>query len=150
MISRRASRLLVLDRDLRVLLLRFEFREGALRGGRFWATPGGGLETGESFASAALRELYEETGLVVADPGPQVAQRTVRFAMPSGEWVEADERFFLIRIGRAEVSALHRTSLERDAIAGHGWYGPDELSGLDAQVWPEDLASMLVEAGVWT
>ncbi len=147
--SRRASRLLVVDRDLRVLLLRFEFREGALRGGRFWATPGGGLEAGESFAAAARRELFEETGLVVADPGPEVAQRTVRFVMPSGEWVEADERFFLIHVGSGEVSALHRTSLERDAIAGHGWYGAEELAALDVQVWPEDLAPMLVEVGVW-
>ena len=33
------------------------------RGGAYWHGIAGGLEAGESFAEAAARELYEETGL---------------------------------------------------------------------------------------
>ena len=36
-------------------------------GAATWSPPGGHLEFGESFASCALRELYEETGLTVQE-----------------------------------------------------------------------------------
>jgi dihydroneopterin triphosphate diphosphatase len=36
----------------------------APRGGAYWHGIAGGLEEGESYAEAAARELYEETGLV--------------------------------------------------------------------------------------
>ena len=51
---RRAGRVIVLDPDDRVLLLRYDEEPPA---GRHWATPGGGLNPGESYAAAASREL---------------------------------------------------------------------------------------------
>jgi len=147
--ERPASRLLVVDRDDRVLLFRFEHGTGALAGQTFWATPGGGLDLGESYAQAARRELREETGFEVDVPGPEVAQRTVIFMMPDGELVRADERFFLVRTEAFDISAERWTDLEREVIAVHHWWSAAELRSTPEQVWPDDLADMLVGLGVW-
>jgi ADP-ribose pyrophosphatase YjhB (NUDIX family) len=66
-----AARVIALDDDQRVLLLRYE------KGG-FWATPGGALNKGEDHITALLRELREELGVYDAavDLGEQVAERS--------------------------------------------------------------------------
>ena len=56
---RRAARVVLLDPQNRVLLMRYD--DGPPNGPH-WATPGGGLEPGETYPQAALRELAEETG----------------------------------------------------------------------------------------
>jgi 8-oxo-dGTP pyrophosphatase MutT (NUDIX family) len=147
--ERPASRLLVIDPRHRILLFRFEHRQGALAGRNFWATPGGGLDPGESYAQAACRELREETGFALDDSGPEVAQRIVCFQMPDGEMVRADERFFLVRIDALCISAERRTDLEREVIAVHHWWSAAELRSTAEQVWPDDLSDMLVSIGVW-
>lgn len=94
--ERPSSRLLVIDPLDRILLFKFEHTQGPLAGQRFWATPGGGLDPGESYLQAACRELVEETGLAVENPRPEVHQRIVTFQMSDGDIVRADERFFLV------------------------------------------------------
>lgn len=61
--TRRAARLLIINNTNDVLLFRFTHTSDALAGSSYWATPGGGLEDHETFEQAAIRELYEETGI---------------------------------------------------------------------------------------
>lgn len=61
---RRASRLILLDGQRRVLL----FRHARTNGADFWAPPGGGLESGETFEQAACREACEELGITCFTP----------------------------------------------------------------------------------
>jgi 8-oxo-dGTP diphosphatase len=147
--ERPAARLLILDGENRLLLFRFEHKRGHLAGQSFWATPGGGVDPGESFEVAACREMLEETGLRINDPGPQVARRTASFRLLTGEMVTADERFFLIRIHELEVSAENWTELEHDVMTAHRWWSHADLKSCNDQIWPENLAEMLIDAGAW-
>lgn len=103
--QRPSSRLLVIDPQLRVLLFRFAFSSGALQGQSYWATPGGGLEANETFEDAAIRELLEETGIKIENPGSQIARRQFDLQLPDGEIVQADERYFLIKVTNNALSA---------------------------------------------
>ncbi len=147
--ERPASRLLVLDARRRVLLFRFENKRGPLAGKVFWATPGGEVEQGETYAQAACREMFEETGLRIDSAGPEIGRRIATFELSTGETIRADERFFAVHIDTLQVSTERWTELERDVMTEHRWWSQQELARATEQIWPEDLAQMLINAGVW-
>jgi 8-oxo-dGTP pyrophosphatase MutT (NUDIX family) len=135
---RRAARLIVLDPDTRALMFRYDVP------GRppFWVTAGGECEPGESFEGAARRELFEETG-ITADPGMQIAQMTPEFITVEGEPVQADERFFVVRVTEARIDTAGHTALEQALMTQHRWFTLDELEGWPEPVFPVSLASMI-------
>ena len=100
---RPSARLLITDPAGRVLLFRFVHKKGALAGQSYWATPGGGLEDGETFAQAAVRELREETGIQLESVGEPVTRNEFELQLPDGEWVIADEEYFRVRIHQTEL-----------------------------------------------
>ena len=140
--KRPSARLLVLDPKNRVLLFHFVFQEGALVGKKYWATPGGALEQGESFIDAAKRELREETG-ISAPIGGQVLQRTATFPMPDGECVEADERYFLVRAADDHVDERGQGPLERHYMKNYRWWSLEDLAATSETVFPDGLAALL-------
>lgn len=135
---RRAARLIVIDPDLRALMFRYDVP------GRppFWVTAGGECEPDESFEDAARRELFEETGFT-ADPGPQIMQMTPEFITVQGEPVQADERFFLVRVDEARIDTSGHTETELALMTQHRWFTLDELEHWHEAVFPVDLAAII-------
>ena len=144
---RPSSRLLVIDPDNRVLLFRFVFSRGPLAGLNYWATPGGALEAGESFADAACRELFEETGILRDAVGQEVAEREFVLQLNDGEYVMAEERFFLVRVADQSLSQDHRTPLEAQVMIDHRWWSVDELTSTSEAIFPETLVTILASIG---
>lgn len=135
--------MLLVDPDRRVLL--FEDSDPGLPGPpRFWLTPGGALDPGETAELAALREVAEETGLGLdrAELQGPIAHRTVIHGY-SDQIVEQDETFFVASVGLFEVDVAGHTLDEQLTVIGHRWWSREEVLTTSARVWPTSLPDLL-------
>ncbi|MEW2416803.1 NUDIX domain-containing protein [Streptomyces sp. NPDC046866] len=107
-----------LDGDGRVLLIHRSDND-------LWALPGGGVDTGESVADAAVRETREETGFDVEVTGLVGLYTNPRhvIAYDDGEVRQQFSICFSARI----VGGEPRTSGESKAVA---FLAPDDLDGM--------------------
>jgi len=134
-VGRPAVRALVVDRERRTLLLRWE-----VGGHVWWITPGGGIDAGEDDETALRRELYEEIGLSDADLGPVVWERVNVLPYPP-RITHQPERFYLVEVGEIEVAPT--IDLAPEGVAGHRWWTLDELETTAECFSPPELPALL-------
>jgi 8-oxo-dGTP pyrophosphatase MutT (NUDIX family) len=92
--------------------------------GGFWVFPGGAVDAGEGEGDtahriAAVRELEEEAGIVVDDPGSLV--KFSRWITPAEVVVRYDTHFFL-----AALPPGQEPSIDGSEIVDQGWFAPAE------------------------
>ena len=134
---RRASRLILLDGQRRVLL----FRHAGVSGEAFWAPPGGGLETGETFEQAARREAGEELGLQCFTL-LRAWERMTDFVYIDHP-VHQHEWFFLIEGELPALSPEIEKVHNQEGILEMRWWTTAEIESTSELVFPEELASEL-------
>jgi len=139
---RRAARVLLLDSADRVLL--FRGSDPARPGFRYWFTPGGGLDPGESPGDGAARELFEETGLRVAvgDLGEPVWSEVTEFPF-DGVWYRQEQVFYLHRVAAWGVDTAGFDAIEQNSIDGHHWWTAAELRATTDRYYPAELPQLL-------
>jgi 8-oxo-dGTP pyrophosphatase MutT (NUDIX family) len=122
-VPRQAATVIVLrggGDGLEVLLVR-RTPQARFMGG-VWVFPGGAVDAGEGEGDAAhrvaaVRELEEEAGIVLDDPGALV--KFSRWITPAEVVVRFDTHFFL-----APMPAGQEATIDGDEIVDQGWFTP--------------------------
>jgi 8-oxo-dGTP pyrophosphatase MutT (NUDIX family) len=112
-----------------------------------WITPGGGIDPGETPIEAAVRELFEETGIQVSPEqlGEQIWQT-------SGIWHWGDgvnhhtyvDYFFEHQIEDFELDDSHWTQDEHRDVLEYRWWQITELAETAEQIGPHGLVDFLM------
>jgi 8-oxo-dGTP pyrophosphatase MutT (NUDIX family) len=145
LLFRRAARVILLDEADRVLLVRGHDVDQPERS--WWFTIGGGINAGESAMDAAIREVREESGIVLtrdAVVGP-VLTRSAIFDFVQ-EHCRQDEEIFLARVHSTSFVGDDRsgwTVLEQDVIDELRWWALEDLAAVEIEVFPEGLVDLV-------
>jgi 8-oxo-dGTP pyrophosphatase MutT (NUDIX family) len=145
-IERSVVRLVVLDTQGRLLL--FHTRDPCHPGlGTWWELPGGGIEPGETYRDAAVRELREETGIVAAHSqiGPPAWRRRASFRHRQARRLQ-DEVIVTVRLAMPGpgIDASHRLDYEKEDYFGYRWWAvPEVLSSSSERFYPGKLPALL-------
>jgi len=115
-------------------------RDGSDR--RFWATPGGGVEAGESPRDAARREALEE--LRISDVElEELWTDQIEFEI-AGRRTSQVETFFLVRKYAGMLRLELDDRLRAEGIEDLRWWRRDEMAQPDLPIFPSDLPSRLI------
>lgn len=137
---RQVVRALVIDPSSRLLLFRADLPDRP----SWWFAPGGAVEQDETHEAALVRELAEETGIVL-DPATLAAPIWTRNYLFTwqGQVERHLERFYLIHVTNQDVVTSGFEPSEAGVIRAHRWWTLGEIRSGQEHFSPERLAEHL-------
>jgi len=108
-----------------------------MRNQRFWCTIGGGIEPGETIEHAALREIFEETGITkdAIKLGPIVWYGDVTLIL-KGVVTTLAESFIVAKTTTHNVVLHNLTEDERDVVKGLIWFSLNDIKNSSEVIFP--------------
>jgi len=143
-LERSAVRVVLQDAGGRVLLFRAVLESRSPVG--WWELPGGGIDAGETYLEAAVRELREETGLQVS-PGRFGPPRWRRSATWYGRGLRRLQHEVIVRADvpghRPEISHAGQTANELEEYVGSRWWEVADIAASTERFYPGRLPVLL-------
>ena len=147
-IIRKTVRVLLLNSENELLLMCIETSDLATLEGkqyeRFWCTIGGAIENEESIEQAALREIYEESG---------IASREVTLGCPvwygsvdllfKGRLTRFEETYIVARTHQRNVALYAPTQEERRIVQDLRWFSLGTITQSAETFFPASLVNYL-------
>ncbi len=140
-VNRLTSRILLFNEDGQVLL--FLTKAPDTSGVARWITPGGGVDPGENHAEAAVRELFEETGMVIVDVGEPVWSHDFTVQWDAADHDTGHAEFYSRRTETFVPSSANWTDDERVDVVAHRWFSVAELLAAEEGFEPAELPELI-------
>lgn len=141
--ERDAVRVVVLDSKSRILLFHTWHTQHPEK---WWELPGGGIEAGETYLEAAIRELAEETGIVVvpAQVSKPTWRRTATFAYRHARRLQ-HEVIVTARLDHrgGELDISGQLEYEREDYSASRWWPVADVVASRARFYPGRLPEYL-------
>jgi len=112
-----------------------------------WVLPGGGVDPGETHQGAAIREVREETGLVVEAVGPRVWVEDVALPYDEAIYPGAHQEYFLVQVPHEfEPDPSGWSDSEQVDVTAWRWWTREELLATREPFEPRQLPELM---GQW-
>ena len=142
---RATARVLLINEQNQVFMLKTHFDPEVGLPPR-WLVPGGGIDAGEDTLTAALRELYEETGLVVSpeDLGEPVLEASGRWDWADGlNYHTYTDTIYELKVQDFKLDTSGFTEDELRDVLEYRWWNLSELFASEELVAPHELIGWL-------
>jgi 8-oxo-dGTP pyrophosphatase MutT (NUDIX family) len=135
------ARVLLLDPADRLLLI--HALDPADPDHHWWELPGGGQDEGEDLRATGIRELAEESGIVLANLGRELWKRESRFHYKGRDHHRVEHVFLGRTSTTAPQVALQPTANERAGLIERRWWSRHELHQCTDKLLPAELPSLI-------
>ena len=142
-LERDAIRVVLADASGRVLLIHVETEEVP---GGWWELPGGGINPGESYLEAAVREIKEETGLVLdpAQIGPPTWRRDTTWRSRGKRRLQHEVVVFAqVAADQPTIVDGGRSPTEIEDYVTARWWNVAEIIQSQERYYPSRLPELL-------